>query len=323
MNIYYLGLQKTTVQHTKFFKDYAFVKGQSNKLKTMEQLWGTDVNYNKMENFKPICAFYDQTIKQVLSVDPHAYFIPYNQACMEFLKNKNRVLCTNKVSLIKKLNNKPQSRKFLGRLINCLEYKSLRGREINLTNLNRLFKQNNATYVIQEYIGFAGLYTYLLDANNETIIKQKLKDNQKYSVSVYQQNNISLNNTFIISNKDIIIFDGSYQKIIKQNQLLYDGWDFDKYKKLPEKIQKQLFNQTYVIAKKLQKSGYRGIGGVDYILVGDQLYYMEINPRFQSSSQELDKLLQKQNYPSIFELNYLAFYDEQKFAKIAQKLKKY
>ena len=48
---------------------------------------------------------------------------------------------------------------------------------------------------------------------------------------------------------------------------------------------------------------------------------MEINPRFQVSSEYLDKLLTDKGFPSIFELNYLAFYDETKFINLCNKIK--
>ena len=75
------------------------------------------------------------------------------------------------------------------------------------------------------------------------------------------------------------------------------------------------------IAKKLQSIGYRGIGGIDYLLKDNCIYFMEVNPRFQASSEYLDKLLIDKGLPGIFELNYLAFYDETKFIDFCNKIK--
>ena len=55
-------------------------------------------------------------------------------------------------------------------------------------------------------------------------------------------------------------------------------------------------DSTMKIVKKLQLSGSRGICGVDYILKGENLYFMEINPRFQSSSEYLDKVLVEKDF---------------------------
>lgn len=116
----------------------------------------------------------------------------------------------------------------------------------------------------------------------------------------------------MISDNYIHIFEGSFQIIVANKELEYDGWDFESYEKLSASIKMKIYNQTLRIAKKLQSLGYRGVGGVDYLLKDETLYFMEINPRFQASSEKLDKMLVKRGLVSIFELNYLSFYDEKK-----------
>lgn len=131
-------------------------------------------------------------------------------------------------------------------------------------------------------------------------------------LSWYVENAKSVNNTFMISDNYIHIFEGSFQIIVANKELEYDGWDFESYEKLSASIKMKIYNQTLRIAKKLQSLGYRGVGGVDYLLKDETLYFMEINPRFQASSEKLDKMLVKRGLVSIFELNYLSFYDEKK-----------
>ena len=126
----------------------------------------------------------------------------------------------------------------------------------------------------------------------------------------------------MISDNHIQVFVGSLQKIKIDTEFNYDGWDFDGYEKLNKELKTKIFNQTYAIAKKLQQMGYRGIGGIDYIEKDGEVYFMEINPRFQTSSQELDNILIKNKFPSIFELNYLCFKNEKKFIEICAKISK-
>ena len=125
----------------------------------------------------------------------------------------------------------------------------------------------------------------------------------------------------MISDNYIQIFDGSIQNIKVGKELEYDGWDYENYNKLDKSILSQIYTQTMEISKKLQSLGYRGVGGIDYLLKDNCIYFMEINPRFQVSSEQLDKFLIDKGLPSIFELNYLAFYDEEKFIKICNTIK--
>ncbi|MDR0738606.1 MAG: ATP-grasp domain-containing protein [Oscillospiraceae bacterium] len=57
--------------------------------------------------------------------------------------------------------------------------------------------------------------------------------------------------------------------------------------------------------------GYLGVLGIDYIYANGKLYFIEINPRFQSSTQQLDYLLKKSSLSSIFDYNYRAFKDKE------------
>ena len=60
----------------------------------------------------------------------------------------------------------------------------------------------------------------------------------------------------------------------------------------------------------MQKKGYRGVLGIDSIIYDDEVYFMEINPRFQNSSTILNKGLQENNLPSLQELHYNCFNDK-------------
>uniref|UniRef100_UPI003FEFF9EB ATP-grasp domain-containing protein n=1 Tax=Eisenbergiella sp. TaxID=1924109 RepID=UPI003FEFF9EB len=47
--------------------------------------------------------------------------------------------------------------------------------------------------------------------------------------------------------------------------------------------------------------------GIDYIYANGELYFIEINPRFQGSTRQLDNILKRNGLPSIFDYNYRAF----------------
>lgn len=323
MGLYYLGLKRKTIQNNNYFNKAIVVRGGCKDKGDINyfDLYNCDIDYNILSNFSKISEYYADAVRQISLVDNNAKFVLYNQAAIEYMDDLSNIICVNDISLVKKLNNKPISRELLSDCINVLEYKYLPGNKISYNVVSNLYNGKFEKYVIQQPAGFGGIGTFLLTAENSDEIINQLDKSLIYSISGYVESS-SVNNTFMISDNHIHIFDGSMQLIIPDKELSYDGWDFDKYKKLTD-IQKQnIYNQTLNIVTKLQLLGYRGIGGVDYIVSGNDVYFMEINPRFQASSEELDKMLVNQGFPSIFELNYYAFYNQDKFLEIVTKLEK-
>ena len=322
MNIYYLGLAEKTVQYTKFFKDKIVVKSKHKPtLPTMEDIAGRKIDYNAEEDFAKISNFFSDMISKVCAVDNSALFIPYNQGTVCLIKNRERIICVNDFNLLDNLNDKPKSRDILKETVTLLEYKYLAGKDITFEKINSLFNNSSKKYVVQEFSSFGGFGAFLLSKDNAQIILPKINKNHTYSISKYMENNIPINNTFLITKDNIAILDGSIQNIIIKDELLYDGWDFEKYNKLNKDLKEKIYTQTYKIAEKLQKLGYIGIGGVDYIVANDTVYFMEINPRFQASSEYLDKKLQDRGLPSLFELQYQCFFAPQQFANFCNKIK--
>ncbi len=319
MNIYYLGLKKKLVKNNNYFKKLVVLEGGDENDICYESIYKQKLDYNDLNNFKAISKFYDKIINKIKKEDKDCYFMLYNQASIEFMKNTNRILCANDINLVKTLNNKPKCREFLSNETKCLQYKYYKAKDISFEKMKEVFGDKFNKFVVQQPSGFAGYGTHLLDSSNDVL--KNLNKKITYSVSGYVENSVSLNNTFMISDNYIHIFEGSYQNIKVGKELNYDGWDFDTYKSLDNKVKKLINNTTINIAKKLQRAGYRGICGVDYILKDDNLYFMELNPRFQASSEYLNKVLIEKGLPSLFELNYMAFYKEADFKKITIKAK--
>jgi hypothetical protein len=65
----------------------------------------------------------------------------------------------------------------------------------------------------------------------------------------------------------------------------YCGNDFALMAEMDDDIIQQLEDYTTRIANWLREKGYRGAFGVDYMLNGNELLFMEINPRFQGSTR--------------------------------------
>jgi hypothetical protein len=321
MSFYYLGLKKKTIRNNQFFKKAIVLEGGAENDICYENIYKDKIDYNSnnIEDVKKMCQFFDMYIDEIRLKDCDSKFMMYNQFTIEYMKNSKYVQCVNDINLIKNLNNKIKCREILKNEATFLDYKYLQLKDINFKKINNFFDCQYRKYVVQQPIGFAGVGTFLLDDSNS--ILKYLKKDVTYSVSGYVEDSISLNNTFMISDNYIHIFDGSIQNIKVGKELEYDGWDFENYNKIDKSILLKIYTQTMKISKKLQSLGYRGIGGIDYLLKDDDVYFMEINPRFQVSSEQLDKFLIDKGLPSIFELNYWAFYDEEKFIKICNSIK--
>jgi hypothetical protein len=66
------------------------------------------------------------------------------------------------------------------------------------------------------------------------------------------------------------------------------------------------------IGKILQALGYRGVAGIDYLLLpNEQILFLEINTRFQASTIALNQSLYDAGLPSIHEYHIEAFFHEQ------------
>ncbi|MFR7759519.1 MAG: hypothetical protein ACLU1X_00665 [Peptoniphilus grossensis] len=61
------------------------------------------------------------------------------------------------------------------------------------------------------------------------------------------------------------------------------------------------------VGKRLMEINYRGICGLDFIFIQNNILLIEINPRYQGSSYLLNAVLNVYNLPSLFELNSICF----------------
>lgn len=218
------------------------------------------------------------------------------------------VLCLNNQELIEFINHKFKIKEFLKDYIPVLKYILTNSTNFSFERL----KQNmgNCELVLQTDISSGGFGTTVLTETNKNEIN--LNKNQTYMITRYCKNNIPVNIHILISKNDIILMPPSMQNIeLSQNRLIYKGSDFIKYQKvITNQIDTKLKKYATIIGELMQKKGYRGILGIDSIVYEDEVYFMEINPRFQNSSTILNKALQENHLPSLQELNYNCFYDK-------------
>mgnify|MGYP004457488111 CR=1 FL=1 len=219
------------------------------------------------------------------------------------LPSNVHLICKNEEQLLRMLDNKTETRNLMKEEVPMLKYYNIKGKDISYKKLRSIASE----FVVQHPIGSGGSKTFLYNENTYEKIDLILKKEEYYSVSIYQKNNIPYNIHCIIFSEKIEILAPSEQILEKTELIEYIGSEFEV--EISKEIKKKLEKYSLKLCKKIQKLGYRGVLGIDFIAVDNELYFIEINPRFQGSTAKVDKLLKESNLPSIFEYNYSAFYN--------------
>lgn len=169
-------------------------------------------------------------------------------------------------------------------------WSDIRGDEIDYNNLVKHF--GTKEFVIQKLVGAGGLGTHFVSSKDD-IENMQLSNNEVLAVSAYVDN-LPINLTIMVTSKDIHELPISVQLIKNTGNFEYVGGDFAVANNLTSTIKKTIHEHNQTIGRQLQKLGYRGICGVDYIVMpnGD-VRFMELNPRYQGSSFLLSLALHK------------------------------
>ena len=271
-NIYYSKkiVDRNSVDFEKNYKEFIYKNAKK-------------IQFDNNSNVEFIC--FNDKIREICSDFSDIYFVNSNDE-----------------SLLKFINDKFAIRDYLNNYfdIPLLEYEN----NINIDYDELVKKYKTKKFVLQEKNGAGGSTTYYVK-NKEEYNKIKINNNE-CCISKYIKNT-PLNITLIISKKDIIYLPVSVQLIkIIDNKFKYVGGDFAYTNNLDINLIQTINKYSSTIGLDLQKKGYRGVLGIDYILSGNKIYFMEINPRFQSSSFLISKCLYKYYNTTVAELNYLS-----------------
>ena len=79
------------------------------------------------------------------------------------------------------------------------------------------------------------------------------------------------------------------------------------YSNINESIKEKTKHLAHMICQRMQKIGYRGVCGFDFIHYNNRIFLIEINPRYQGSSYAINHALKEQDCPSLFEINTMCF----------------
>lgn len=309
-DLIWVGIRGSEVKYSNFIDNSISIFG--NNSNSLENQIKKRINHNNEKHYTFIDDFYNKEVIKQIEKNPNIKFMYYSQIysydSMKKLGLLDHIICLNNQELIEFVNNKFKTKDYLKDYIPVLDYIFVNGKNCNFDNLKR--KYEDYEFVIQTEEGSGGFSTLVLNENNKNDIK--LNSNQTYMVTRYCKNNIPVNIHILISKNDITLLPPSIQNIeLSHNRLMYKGSDFITYKEVVDnKMNLKLKKYALIVGKLMQKKGYRGILGIDSIIYDGEVYFMEINPRFQNSSTLLNKALQENNLPSLQELQYNCFYNK-------------
>jgi len=266
------------------------------------------INYNR-ENLL-LKKFIDETAKKLIIKYPYCKFMfYYPMEAIDFGKEiQERAICINSSALTDILENKLYSKLWLTAYVPTIPFSTYTNRELSYKNLCMDFPDNNV-FVLQETFSCGGSGTWLISSEKDVdTIKADLTLDDICTITPYYKNSISVNVHIMIYEKEIIIFPTSVQIIkVENKRLCYGGADYIMASSLPDSIKQKIYKNASIIGNKFQKNGYRGICGIDFLTTEKEVFFMEINARFQSSSFLLNYALFSNKYPSLQELNFEAF----------------
>lgn len=246
---------------------------------------------------------------RLIEKNPDIEFMSYNPNLIYDCSEEviKRTVCLNDKDLMRFLDSKFSFRGFSEKYVPTLHSEKLKGAECKVAKLRQRFPGKNR-WIIQSDIASGGYGTFVMDENSEEEVIKILQSEEEYLVSPFYESNIPVNIHAVIYEKDILITPGSVQIMgLDKDRMLYRGADYIAYKEIPEQIRSKFVSNIRILCREIQRLGYRGIIGIDAIIVDGTALILEANNRFQASTILLNKALEEQKLPSMHELNYESF----------------
>lgn len=241
--------------------------------------------------------------------DPEIRFLFYNPAQSIFLGNgiSERTLCLNKAELLHFFSDKANMRTFAQELIPVVPFVHFMGHVFPEVHFSI---NSGKKYILQNVHSSSGVGTHCLSLEDCRNYVENGSTAESYLLSPFLHHAAPINVHVVIFERSCLVLPPSFQLIYHNHQnFSYFGGDF--HTGLSPKSYHMILSRTQKLAKELCEIGYRGVCGVDYLLTDEELYFLEINPRFQASSFLLNKLLQQEGKLSLQQLNLMAFCGEE------------
>ena len=253
--------------------------------------------------------FISNKMTEILSIHPCAQFIFYNPKIAYSINHslQQHILCLNDKNLLDMLSDKIYTRYWLNRYVPVLPSTIVDSPNLLLDELETNFMVSEQ-YIAQKNKSSGGFGTFIISKTNHMI--EDIRNNYKelFIVSPYIKNGFSVNINAVIGSECTIFFPPSIQITeVNAQRILFHGSDYVTAQKLSSEILKKLNSYTSIILNHIKKMGYLGIIGLDFLVTETEIYFLEINPRYQASSFLINIALKEYNFPSLSQLNLSAF----------------
>ncbi|OON96037.1 MAG: hypothetical protein ATN36_06745 [Epulopiscium sp. Nele67-Bin005] len=273
---------------------------------------GNNYAFDNLEKYKDstyvdwITEVLDKLTKNIEEFELHFYNQDIaHKVIKKQPKYKSYIKNLNLESTIDQFNNKTECRKWLGDFTKVIPYQSLLKEECSYSNLCRLFPEFYQ-FIIQENYSGGGEGTYKLNKETEQSVQANLEPKEQYLVSPFYEVSNSYSTTLLVSKDNICILPVSIQNIIPHNNKFYFAGNT--FANIPTNIKEKIYQLSKIIGDKIRTDKkYRGICGIDFIESNEEIFPIEINPRYLGSSYVINKALNDSNLPSLFELNTRCF----------------
>jgi len=252
--------------------------------------------YNEFETISPS----DLKYRHIFTDEPAKLMFWDQGDSYKKVISRSFQMCRNPKHLVDSLNHKFETRKNLKGLVPILNYEFVDDEQ----SYTKVFdKLGTDQVVIQAPIGMGGQNTFLFTQGQPWCL-----EGGTYSASRYVKDAVPLNMSAMVGDEQVEVFPPSRQLFTSEGEFMFRRGDFDK-RNFPMQAIGKMVDYSRVVCKKVQCDGYRGILGIDYVYSPseNEVYLMEINPRFQSTSHHLEALLKESGLPSLLDYNERAF----------------
>lgn len=252
--------------------------------------------------------FVEKCISEICSADPEAQFLLYypDEVLTYGDELPKRVFCQNNEILLELLEDKHRTRKWLSECVPILPYLIRNGNMITYKDICQSFS-GFTEFVAQEAYSCGGSGTYFISSVEEC--EKCFSDGRVYSISPYMRNSFSPNIHIVVYESEVVVLPPSIQLFSSEaKRFHYQGADFPLAQRVSTDITEKIMDYAQRIGDRLRFAGYRGICGIDFLVYNNEVYLMEINARFQSSTFLINKAMKDMqiNY-SMQELHMDAF----------------
>lgn len=309
----WIGIRESEIAEAKglFFASITIFGSNRNNNYSFDKTFSRRINYGE-ENKEWYC-FASQVAQMLIEKYADIKFMGYYPTEMIEISKQiaERAICINDSIITDILENKLYTKLWTSSFLPTIPFSTFIDTELNYIKFCNAFPEYKQ-FVLQGTFSCGGSGTWLIKSN-EDLAEFTYEPDEDHIVMVtpYFENSISLNTHLIIYSNTVQYFPPSIQIIEHfEHRLCYDGGDFVAAKKLDKNILDKVQQYSEEIGMRLSVIGYRGVCGIDFLVVEKNVYFMEINARFQSSTFLLNRSLKRNNLTTLQEMNINAFYHD-------------